>query len=127
MKLDTKDAYRDMMCNPYAADFLLGKPDPEIPEGWDDLYTEYVYTPSVPITPGVRIFDILQFDENFVARAVKGNGNFLIRFRDVDGDYISDDTVASSIAIGDAMFPGLIVPEWFIPQGRYIGIEIIGL
>lgn len=116
-----------MLCNPYAMEFQLGSLDPDTPEGYEDLYTEYVYQPSVPIATGVRIFDTLQFDENFCARAVKGNGNFLIRFRDVDGDYISDDTVTSSIAIGDAMFPGLIVPEWFIPQGQYIGIEIIGL
>ena len=129
MRIDSTDLYKDCLCNPYAADFQLGVAgalDAGTPEGFTDYYTEYVYNLSHPIlVPGDRFTDILQFDETFLVRFIKGSGNFLVRIRDIDGSFMCDSPIHSAIYFGPGEFPYPQVPDWFIPQGEYITIEIL--
>lgn len=129
MEVTLLDPARDLTCNPYAIEFLLGV-DPETPDGLEDNYMEYVFQ-SVLAANAVSLENILQFDDDFIIRELRANSNsvtgavprYFIKLRDVDGSFMSNCPVASSILFGGAMFP---TPwsDWYIPAGYYLGIEI---
>lgn len=129
MQVTLLDPSRDLICNPYAPEFLLGV-DPETPDGCEDNYQEYVFKKTL-IANQVSLDNILQFDDDFIIRGLRANSNvatgtrpiYLVKLRDVDGSFLSNCPLHAPILFGGAMFP---TPwsDWYIPMGYYMGIEV---
>lgn len=120
-----------MSWQPYASAALIGS-NPEYPKGYFDV--GYVYPFSVDMAPNQTVSDLavaIHVDSDFLLRAIRLDrygGPFQVRFCDANGYWLSSDWMIYSLFLHGTE-PGfyIVEPEFVLPAGSRLGIEIRNL
>lgn len=131
--------------NPLAPDYLNGLVDPDTPAGYEDVYAEEAWLSPLP-NPNLVGADndtLLNqrkyFTNDFVVFGLKAvftlapdgfpipfnpSNSWNVRLIDVDGVPMSNTRLKGSMIFGIGQFPKPCIPPWYIPAGKFVGIDL---